>query len=78
VEPPLSLGAIRYEDGAMRYTAHRHRAPEARLVDYLAEARRILADPPPAAAGVNGPLEVGPDFEHLRWFWLPEEIVATA
>ena len=24
------------------------------------------------------PLDVGPDFEHLRWFWLPEEIVATA
>jgi hypothetical protein len=62
----------------MRYTAHRHRAPEARLADYLAEARRILADPPPAAAGVDGPLAVGADFEHLRWFWLPEEIAAGA
>jgi hypothetical protein len=78
VEPPLSLGAIRYLDGAMRYTAHRHRAPEARLADYLAEARRILADPPPAAAGVAEPLDVGADFEHLRWFWLPEEIAAGA
>jgi selenocysteine lyase/cysteine desulfurase len=78
VEPPLSLGAIRYEDGAMRYTAHRHRAPETRLADYLADARRIFAGPPPAVAGVNEPLAVGADFEHLRWFWLPEEIAAEA
>jgi hypothetical protein len=23
--------------------------------------------------GVAGPLTVGADFEHLRWFWLPAE-----
>ncbi len=78
VEPPLSLGAIRYEDGAMRYTAHRHREPEARLADYLAEARRLLAEPPSATVGDAGPLDVGADFEHLRWFWLPREIAAGA
>jgi hypothetical protein len=75
VEPPLSLGAIRYEGGAMRYTAHRHRAPESRLPDYLAEARRIFAGPPPVT-GSPVSLDVGADFEHLRWFWLPEEIAA--
>jgi selenocysteine lyase/cysteine desulfurase len=76
VEPPLSLGAIRYDDGVMRYAAHRHREPESRLADYLAEARALLADPPPTPGGVAGPLDVGADFEHLRWFWLPSEAAA--
>ncbi len=78
MEPPLSLGAIRYDEGVMRYAAHRHREPESRLADYLAEARRILADPPPPPDGAWGPLDVGPDFEGLRWFWLPEEIAAES
>jgi selenocysteine lyase/cysteine desulfurase len=73
VEPPLSLLDIRYGDGEMRYTAHRHREPETRLAAYLAEARALLADPPPTPAGVAGPLDAGEDFEHLRWFWLPAE-----
>jgi selenocysteine lyase/cysteine desulfurase len=72
-EPPLSLRDVRYEDGLMRYAAHRHRAPDSALPGYLEEARltvagprRTAAEPPPAA--------VGPDFEDLRWFWLPHEI----
>ncbi len=71
-EPPLSLHDVRYEGGVMRYAAHRHREPESRLADYLAEARALVADPP-TPAGIGGPLDVGPDFEHLRWFWLPAE-----
>ena len=71
-EPPLSLHDVRYEGGVMRYAAHRHREPESRLADYVAEARALLADPP-TPAGIGGPLDVGPDFEHLRWFWLPAE-----
>jgi selenocysteine lyase/cysteine desulfurase len=88
VEPPLSLGAIRYDDGVMRYAAHRHREPESRLADYLAEARTVLGMAPgaprparlgsanDAATGLAGSLDVGPDFEALRWFWLPEEMAA--
>jgi selenocysteine lyase/cysteine desulfurase len=90
-EPPLSLSDISYADGRMSYTAHRHRLPEASLADHLADARRILAAAPaaaPAAAEAElaaerssvssvGPLAVGPDFEDLRWFWLPQEIVAS-
>ena len=72
-EPPLSLLDIRYEEGAMRYTAHRHREPESRLGAYLEEARALLAAPPPVPDSVAGPLAVGADFEHLRWFWLPAE-----
>ncbi len=54
-EPPLSLLDVRYEDGGMRYAAHRHREPESRLADYLAEARALLADPPRAPAGTQEP-----------------------
>jgi selenocysteine lyase/cysteine desulfurase len=72
-EPPLSLLDIRYEEGAMRYAAHRHREPESRLGGYLEEARALLAAPPPVPDGVARPPAVGADFEHLRWFWLPAE-----
>jgi selenocysteine lyase/cysteine desulfurase len=79
VEAPLSLDDVRYEGGRMTYASHRHREPESRLADYLAEARRLLASPPPpSTAAIEGSasLEVGPDFESLRWFWLPHEIAA--
>jgi selenocysteine lyase/cysteine desulfurase len=76
VEPPLSLHDVAYADGRMTYAAHRHRLPEAALAEHLAEARMILAD---AAASLavgssDDPLEVGQDFEALRWFWLPGEV----
>jgi selenocysteine lyase/cysteine desulfurase len=73
-EAPMSLDAIRYQDGRMRYAAHRHRAPESALATYLDEARRLLAAPPPPAA--PDPEALSADFEALRWFWLPEEIAA--
>ena len=75
-EPPLSLHDITYDADGLHYPAHRHREPESRLADYLADAERILADPV-AALGPPPepePLAVGTDFESLRWFWLPEEI----
>jgi hypothetical protein len=77
-EPPLSLHDIRFGADGLTYAAHRHREPESRLADHLAEAERILTDPvaalgpPPAAAE----LDVDADFEDLRWFWLPDEIAA--
>ncbi|TMD26438.1 MAG: aminotransferase class V-fold PLP-dependent enzyme [Chloroflexi bacterium] len=79
-EAPLSLDDVRYDGGGMAYTAHRHREPESRLPEYLAEARRLFASPPePVAAAVDGSatLAVGPDFESLRWFWLPHEVAAA-
>jgi hypothetical protein len=74
-EPPLTLHDVHYEGGSMRYRAHRHREPESRLADYLAEARTILADPP-ATSRRPEPVERGADFEALRWFLLPEEVGA--
>jgi selenocysteine lyase/cysteine desulfurase len=73
VEPPLSLRDVRYEAGTMRYEAHRHRAPDAALPGYLEVAREIVAGPRGATAELP-PVAVGPDFEDLRWFWLPHEI----
>jgi hypothetical protein len=63
----------------MAWPSHRHREPESRLAAYLAEARAILARPlrpldsPTIASG-----SVGPDFEGLRWFLLPEDVAARA
>jgi selenocysteine lyase/cysteine desulfurase len=75
-EPPLSLADISYDGGRMAYESHRHRAPESSLAGYLEDARRLLADAPVEVDG-RAQMEVGPDFEDLRWFWLPEEIVSA-
>jgi selenocysteine lyase/cysteine desulfurase len=73
-EPPMSLRDVRYEDGHMRFEGHRHHEPGSRLADHLAEARVLLAEPP--AAAEEQALDVGGDFEDLRWFWLPQEVAA--
>ncbi|MEA2002969.1 MAG: aminotransferase class V-fold PLP-dependent enzyme [Actinomycetota bacterium] len=74
-DPPLSLHDIDYSSGAMQY---RHRSQvhsDADLAGYLEEATAILAEiqatGPPEALGA--PL-VTEDFEHLRWFPLPDEL----
>ena len=44
--------------------------------DRLDPGREARAAGAPAGAARQAPLDVGPDFEALRWFWLPEEIAA--
>ncbi|OGO53580.1 MAG: aminotransferase [Chloroflexi bacterium RBG_16_72_14] len=76
-EPPLSLRDIRYADGRMAYDGHRRHEAESRLAAYLAEARALLADRPRRlAAPTIDEGAVGPDFEALRWFLLPEDVAA--
>ena len=76
-EPPLSLRDIRYEDGRMAYDGHRRHEPESRLAAYLKEARVLLADRPRRlTAPTIDAGAVGPDFEALRWFLLPEDVAA--
>ena len=72
-EPPLSLKDIRYTDSAP-ISAHRHQEPESALAGYLSKAREIFG----SAHGPAEPVELTADFEHLRWFWLPEEIAASS
>jgi selenocysteine lyase/cysteine desulfurase len=73
-EPPMSLRDIRYVGGRMLHATHgRRRKPESSLTGYIGDARRILDAPPSPLDGV-APHVLTPDFEALRWFWLPEEI----
>jgi len=76
-EPPLSLHEIDYAGGEMRYEHRPRRDPEHALLDYLAEAREILAvaAAPPEP---SPPPRFSPDFEQLRWFTLPEEVRVDA
>jgi selenocysteine lyase/cysteine desulfurase len=75
-EPPLSLYDVTYESGEMGYRHMEHRAfhSDEVLAAYLAEARTILenvaAAPPPPTSHPT----VTEDFEHLRWFPLPDDI----
>jgi selenocysteine lyase/cysteine desulfurase len=74
-EPLLTLRDISYTDAGQHGWAHRHLEPEAALGRYLREARTALM----ASRGQAERVELGEDFEHLRWFWLPHEadLVAT-
>ena len=71
-EPPLSLADISYERGRMAYAAHRHREPQSRLADYLAEARSMLKAPSANGFKAEDP-DLDADFQALRWFPLPSE-----
>jgi selenocysteine lyase/cysteine desulfurase len=78
VEAPLSLHDIRYSASGMEFTTHHHHEPESRLPDYLDEAGALLAHPPVLhiAPQRSRDLEVGQDFEGLRWFLMPDEAAA--
>jgi hypothetical protein len=74
-DPPLSLEEISYSNTGLSYPDRRITDPSSRLSDYIAEAHRIIG----AAGDItleDQPLDVGPDFEHLRWFQLPIEAAA--
>ena len=82
-EPLLSLLDVAYDDGRMTWPSHPHHEPEARLADYLVEAREILARPPrryadPDGAAAARVADTGPDFEALRWFLLPSDVESVA
>lgn len=74
-DPPLSLHDIDYSSGAMEYRRRSQVHSDGDLAGYLEEARQILtaieAAGPPEPLGA--PL-VTEDFEHLRWFPLPDEL----
>ena len=76
VEPPLSLAAVHYVDGRMVAPHHDARATIEVLPRYLEEARALLASrtgEPDAAPGSF--TFISPEFEELRWFWLPMSCV---
>ncbi len=78
VEPPLAISDVSYAGGQMQYPERRRHGSEARLAEHLAEARRILAEPPsPVDNGTDDRYGIDADFETLRWFWLPNELTTA-
>jgi hypothetical protein len=71
VTPPLGLHDVSYAGGAVHLPAVHETGGEQLLAEHLREAAAILG----AASGPDldaHPGNVSADFEHLRWFDLPE------
>ncbi len=75
-EPPLSLHDVSYASGTMEYRHVEHRAfhSDDVLTSYLEEAHHILTNAASTPGPPTSPPNVTADFEHLRWFPLPNEI----
>jgi selenocysteine lyase/cysteine desulfurase len=73
-EAPMSLFDVSYAEGAMQWPHRRREAEEHELAEYLDEARRILDGAQHDLPGPLGMPDVTEDFEHLRWFPLPDEV----
>ncbi len=72
--PTMSLEDVSYDAGTMAYPSRRRSAPEADFAAYLDRAKYVLDD---ASADLPEPVgtpDVSLDFEHLRWFPLPDEL----
>ena len=74
-EPRLTLDEVTFDAGGISYPDRRLQIPDTALGGFLDEARALFAelDATPVDGGQH--LELGADFEHLRWFPLPDEPV---
>ena len=72
--PPMSLHDINYDDGTMQYSHARATAPDSDFDLYREEAARIVAQTRASLPAPLGAPATTTDFEHLRWFPLPDEI----
>lgn len=76
VEPAVRLGDVVYgDDGSVSMPRSDARAGEEVLAEQLREGAAVLAAAVPPGAGHDA--HVSADFEHLRWFDLPEGTVVT-
>jgi hypothetical protein len=73
-EAPMSLYDVSHTSGAMQWPHRRREAEEHELAEYLEEAHRILDEAQHDLPGPLGMPDVTADFEHLRWFPLPDEV----
>ncbi|MGE5182835.1 MAG: aminotransferase, partial [Acidobacteriota bacterium] len=73
----MRLAEVSYRTGKMEYRSRHATEPEWALPGYLDEARRIIAAIPEElrAATIEETART-PDFEQLRWFPLPSEVLA--
>jgi hypothetical protein len=76
VEPPLRLSGLSYDPATgdlLRPPLDRVRAPESALAGYLTAARQLFAATPAWTETDPHPGGLSAEFEHLRWFDLPDE-----
>ena len=73
-EAPLSLSEIDYSSGAMVFEHRPSQDADHVLSDYVADARSILDDALPLSTETEVE-RFNDDFEHLRWFTLPHEVI---
>ena len=81
-EPAASLHDLSYRGGRLSYPSRHVTTPEWALPGYLDEARAVL-DAAEDRLGRGVQLEVGDptltaDFEHLRWFPMPGDVLRGA
>jgi len=76
-DPALRLTDLSYRRGRLEYRTRHSTEPEWALEGYLAEARQMFAqaEAKAATADVSQDHTLTTDFEELRWFPLPVEIV---
>lgn len=72
-EPPMRLHDVRYRTGKLEYRSAHVREPEWALETYLEEAEKILKQTSDMLKIDDPPLSA--DFEALRWFPLPAEVL---
>jgi selenocysteine lyase/cysteine desulfurase len=70
VEPPLRLGDVTFDASGMHPPTSRRTGGEDLLVQQLREGAEILRTSPEPE--LTPPTAVSADFEHLRWFELPD------
>ena len=75
-EAPLKLTDISYRRGRLEYSSSHRTAPEWTLSSYLDEALQVVERAQEDyATMVLESHQLSPDFEHLRWFPLPGEVL---
>lgn len=72
-EPVMRLGDVDYTEGRMEFRSRHATEPASALRAYIDEAKAIFAA---AAADESERPDLTADFEHLRWFPLPDEAAA--
>jgi selenocysteine lyase/cysteine desulfurase len=73
VEPPLRLGDVKYDASGMHPPTSRLTGGEELLAQQLREGAEILRVAP--EPDLTPPTAVSDDFEHLRWFDLPDSAI---
>ena len=73
IEPRLSLDDVTFGADGIHYPDRRLQVPDTALADGLDQARALVAALAATPAQGAQHLDLGADFEHLRWFPLPDE-----